>query len=123
MNWLTGSSKQNDAKRLIALLADSTQRDSAAWELIALGDDAVAPLIAALQSEDANLIPLYEQILARIPTATAELIQQLKSAHPIVRAHVAETFFFSKDKTAIPALLEALKGEFFTVRARAAMAL
>jgi len=123
MIWLSGSSKQNEAKRLIGLLADSAQRDSAAWELIALGDDAVAPLIATLQSQDANLIPLYEQILARIPSATPQLIQQLKTAHPIIRGRVAETFFFSKDKAAIPALLEALKGEYFTVRARAAMAL
>lgn len=123
MNWLTGSSKQNEAKRLIALLADSAQRDSAAWELINLGDESVAPLISALGTQDTNLIPFYEQILARIPSATPHLIQQLKTAHPIIRGRAAETFFFSKDKAAIPALLDALKSEFFTVRARAAMAL
>jgi HEAT repeat protein len=122
MNWLTGS-KQGDVKRLIALLADAGKRDSAAQELIVLGADAVPPLIAALQSQDADLMLLYEQVLARIPSATPELINQLKTAHPIVRARAAEVFFFSKDRAAIPALLEALKGEYFTVRARAAMAL
>ncbi|MDD2921180.1 MAG: HEAT repeat domain-containing protein [Anaerolineales bacterium] len=122
MNWLTGS-KQNDIKRLMTHLADSTKRDSAARELISLGADSAAPLIAALQTQDANLIPLYQQILARIPSATPELIRQFKSAHPLVRGRIAEIFFFSKDKAAIPALLEALKGEYFTVRSRAAFAL
>jgi HEAT repeat protein len=123
MNWLTGSSKQNEAKRLIALFADSDKRDSAARELIAMGEDAVPPLIAALQSQDANLVPFYEQILARIPSSTPALINQLKTAHPIVRGRAAEVFFYSKDRAAIPALLEALKGEYFTVRARAAISL
>ncbi len=122
MNWLTGS-KQGEVKKLIALLADSTQRDKVAWELIALGDEALPELISALQTQDANLIPLYEQILARIPSATAELVNQLKTAHPIIRARIAETFFFSKDTVAIPALLDALKGEYYTVRSRAAAAL
>lgn len=108
---------------MIASLADPARRDAAAQELIALGDDAVPALISALQGEDANLVALCEQVLARIPSATPQLIQQLKTAHPIVRARAAETFYFSRDKVAIPALMEALRGEFFTVRARAAMAL
>ena len=123
MNWFTGSSKQNEAKKLIALLTDSNRRDSAARELIALGEDSVAPLLSALASQDADLIPLYEQILARIPSATPELIQQLKTAHPLVRGRIAEVFFINKERAAIPALLEALKGEYFTVRSRAAVAL
>ncbi len=123
MNWLTGSSKQAEIKNLIALLADPARRDSAAWELIHRGEESVAPLIAALASAEAGLIPYYEQILARIPAATPQLIQQLKTAHPIMRARAAETFFFSGDKAAMPALLDALKGEYFTVRARSAMAL
>ena len=104
MNWLTGSSKQNEAKRLIPLLADPARRDSAAWELISLGGESVAPLISALATQDAALVPFYEQILARIPAATPELIQQFKTAHPLVRGRIAETLFFSKDKAAIPAL-------------------
>ncbi len=123
MNWLTGSSKQNDVKRLIALLADSAKRDSATRELITLGLDSVSPLIAALQTQDTNLILLYQQILARIPSATPELIQQLKSAHPLIRGRVVEVFSFSKDKAAMPALLDALKSEYYTVRSRAALAL
>ena len=42
MDWLTGS-KQGEAKRLIARLADVTQRDHAAQALIRLGADAVPP--------------------------------------------------------------------------------
>jgi HEAT repeat protein len=122
MNWLTGG-KQGEAKRLIAQLSDSSKRDSAARELINLGADSVPPLIEALQTQDPGLLQHYQQILARISTATPLLTKTLATAHPIVRARVAEVFFISKDKNAIPALLDALKGEYFTVRSRAALAL
>jgi len=69
MDWLTGS-KQGEAKRLIVQLADVTKRDRAAQDLIRLGPDAVPALIEALQTKDANLLTLYQQILARIPVAT-----------------------------------------------------
>ena len=46
-----------------------------------------------------------------------------RSAHPIIRARVVDVLGISKDKNSMPALLEALHGEFFTVRARAALAL
>ena len=45
------------------------------------------------------------------------------TAHPIVRVRVAEILGISKDKSAIPALLDALKDQYFTVRASAALAL
>ncbi|MBK8417243.1 HEAT repeat domain-containing protein, partial [Candidatus Villigracilis saccharophilus] len=66
---------------------------------------------------------LYYQILARIPSATPLLTKTLSTAHPIIRARVVEILGISKDKTAIPALLDALKGEYFTVRSPAALAL
>jgi len=122
MDWLPGS-KQGQVKKLIAQLADAARRDSAARELIGMGADAVLPLIDALQSQDSNLIQTYQHILARIPSASPQLIKSLGSAHPLVRGRVAEVFSISKDKSAIPALLEAVKGEFFTVRSRAALAL
>lgn len=122
MNWLTDGI-QGEAKRLIAQLADSAKRDLAAQELIKLGADSVPPLIDALQTQDLNLFPVYEQILARIPSASPHLIKTLGSAHPILRGRAAEVFAISKDKTAIPALLEALNGEYYTVRSRAALAL
>jgi len=40
-----------------------------------------------------------------------------------VRGRVVEIFSISKDKSAIPTLLDALTGEYFTVRSRAALAL
>ncbi len=122
MNWLTGGT-QGEAKRLITHLADSTKRDIAAKELIRLGVDSVPPLMDALQTQDLGLLLYYQQILARIPSATFALTKTLSTAHPIVRARVAEIFSISKDRNAIPALLDAIKGEYFTVRSRAALAL
>jgi HEAT repeat protein len=122
MDWFTGS-KQGEAKRLIAQLADVTKRDRAAQDLIRLGKDAVPVLIEALQIKDANQLALYQQILARNPPATPALTQTLATAHPIIRGRVAEIFAINKDRNAVPALLEALQGEYFTVRSRAALAL
>jgi HEAT repeat protein len=122
MDWLTGS-KQGEAKRLIIQLGDVTKRDRAAQDLFRLGNDAVTPLLEALQTKDVNLLPYYQQILARIPSATPALTKALKTAHPIIRGRVAEIFAINKERTAVPALLEALQGEYFTVRSRAALAL
>ena len=122
MDWFIGS-KQSEAKRLIAHLADVTKRERAAQDLIRIGADAVPPLIEALQTRDQNLLSLYQQILARIPTAVPLLIKTLGSAHPVIRGRIADVFAINKDRGAVPALLETLKGEFFTVRSRAALAL
>jgi HEAT repeat protein len=122
MDWLTGS-KQGETKRLISQLADFTKRDRAAEELIKLGADSVTPLMDALQTQDLNLLPVYQQILSQIPSATPALIKALTTAHPLVRGRVVEVLGNRKDKTAIPALLDALKGEYFTVRSRAALVL
>ena len=122
MSWLTGG-KQGDAKRFITQLADANKRDKAAQELIRLGADAVPTLIDALQTRDPNLLLIYEQVLARIPSASQELTRTLSTAHPILRARAADILGLRKDKTAVPNLLDALKGEYYTVRARAALAL
>ncbi len=122
MDWFIGS-RQGEAKRLVAQLAEGTKRERAAQDLIRMGEDAVPVLIEALQTRDPNLLLLYEQILARIPTATPTLIKALTSAHPLLRGRVAEVFAINKDRRAVPALLEALQGEYFTVRSRAALAL
>jgi len=122
MDWLTGG-KTGEAKRLITQLTDSTKRDVAARDLIGLDTDAVPALLEALQTRDLNLLAIYQQILARIPSASPTLVKTLATAHPIMRARVADIFAISKDKTAVPALLDALQGEYFTVRARAALAL
>jgi len=122
MDWFIGS-KQGEAKRLIAQLADVTKRDRAAQDLIRMGGDAIPLLIESLQTKDLNLLPLYQQILARIPSATPALIKTLATAHPLIRGRVAEVFAISKDHSAVPVLLEALQGEYFTVRSRAALAL
>ena len=122
MDWFTNS-KQGEAKKLVSLLADAAKRNNAAQELIRLGVDAVPALMEALQTQDLNLLAIYQQILARIPSASPELTKALKSAHPLIRGRVADIFGMGKDKNAMPVLLEALSGEFFTVRARAAIAL
>jgi HEAT repeat protein len=51
------------------------------------------------------------------------LLDALATAHPIIRARVADILGARKEKVAVPTLLDALKGEFYTVRARAAIAL
>ena len=122
MNWFTGG-KQGEAKRLISKLADVTQRDHAGQDLIRLGPDAVPSLLEALHTQDTNLLLLYQQVLARIPAATPMLIKMLSTAHPVMRARVADVFSINKDRTAVSALLDVLQGEYFTVRARAALAL
>lgn len=122
MNWLTGG-RQGEAKRLVALLADITQRERAARELIQLDSDSIVPLLESLQTDDLYLLPIYQQILARIPSASQPLIKLLTTAHPVIRARAADVFALSRDKASIPALLEALQGEYFTVRSRAVLAL
>jgi HEAT repeat protein len=122
MDWFIGS-KQGEAKRLIAQLGDVTKRERAAQELIRLGGDAIPAFLEALQTKDQNLLAIYQQILARIPSAAPSLIKALGTAHPIIRGRIAEVFAISKDRNAVPALLETLRGEFFTVRSRAALAL
>ena len=122
MNWLTGS-KHGEAKKLIGQLTDATKRERAAQDLIRMGADAIPALIEALQTRDKNLIPLYQQILARIPSATPALTKLLREAHPIIRGRVVEVFGISKDHAVIPTLLDALQSEYYTVRSRAALAL
>jgi len=122
MDWLTGG-KTGEAKRLIAQLADSSKREQAARDLIGLGADAVTPLLEALQTRDPNLLAIYQQILARIPSASPMMIKLLTTAHPIIRARIVDVFSISTDKSTVPALMDALQGEYFTVRARAALAL
>jgi HEAT repeat protein len=122
MNWFTGS-KQSEAKKLISQLAETDKREHAAQELIRLGEDAVQPLLDALQTQDLSLLPVYQHLLARIPSASPALTKLLATAHPIIRARVVDVFSINKDKAAIPALIEALKGEYYTVRSRAALAL
>jgi len=122
MDWFTNP-KQNEVKKLITQLADASKRNAAAQELIRLGADSVAPLIDALQTQDLNLLLLYQHLLARISPAQPQLIKVLSTAHPVIRGRIIEVFGFSKDKALIPVLLDALKSEYFTVRAKALWAL
>ncbi|PWB74973.1 MAG: hypothetical protein C3F07_06570 [Anaerolineales bacterium] len=122
MSWLTGG-RQGEAKRLIVQLTDATKRDRVVQDLIRLDADAVPVLIEALQTRDQNLLPLYQQVLARIPSATPALIKTLHEAHPLIRARVADVLGIRRDGVAVPALLDALKGEYYTVRAHSAVAL
>ena len=122
MNWLTGS-RTGEIKRLIAQLSDPTRRNESGRELIELDADAVTPLLETLQTKDLSLLPIYQQILARIPSASQPLIKLLSTAHPVIRGRAADVFAISRNQSAVPALLDALRGEYFTVRSRAALAL
>jgi HEAT repeat protein len=122
MDWFLGS-RQGEAKRLIAQLADVMKRERAARELLRMGAEAAPALLEALQTRDPKLVLYYQQILARIPSAAPLLVKTLASAHPLLRGRVAEVFAITRDRSAVPILLEALNGEYFTVRSRAALAL
>lgn len=122
MNWLTGG-KTGEAKRLVSQLADASKRDRAAQELIRLGADAAPALIEALHSTDLQLVPLYQKVLAHMPSATPALISALSASHPVIRGRIIEIFSVTRDRAAIPALINALRGEFYTVRSKAVAAL
>lgn len=122
MDWFTNS-KQSEIKKLINQLADESKRDVAARELMKLIPDSIPVLIDALQTSDLKLILPIQHLLALIPSASPQLIKTFQTAHPIIRGRVADVFAISKDKNAITVLLEALTGEFYTVRSRSAIAL
>jgi len=123
MSWLTGS-KQSEARKLVKQLKDTSKREHAVGELLRLGAEATPALIEALQTNDQNLLPIYQTILARMGVAaTPALTHSLLNDHPLIRGRVAEVLAKTKDPKAVPALLQALHGEFYTVRSRAATAL
>lgn len=123
MNWLTGG-RTGEAKRLISQLADVKKRDRSVQELIRLSTDAVPPLIEALQTKDEKLLSVYRQVLVQIGApATPILRKALTTAHPIIRGQIVEVFAHTKSDSSIPALLDASRSEFYTVRAKAVTAL
>jgi HEAT repeat protein len=123
MNWLTGS-KLGEARKLVNQLKDASKRGRAGSELLHLGAEAAPALIEALQTKDQELLPLYQQLLARMGVAaTPVLVHSLLNDHPLIRGRVAEVLAQTKDPNAVPALLEALRSKFYTVRSRAAKAL
>ena len=123
MNWLTGS-KHAEARRLVKQLKDASKRSHAEAELRRLGAEAAPALIEALQTQDQNLLPIYQSVLVRMGVAvTPTLTHSLLNDHPLIRGRVAEVLAEIKDLKAVPALLQALRGDFYTVRARAARAL
>ena len=122
-NWLTGSSL-GGTRKLVKQLQDVSKRKHATAELVRFGAEAAPALIEALQTQDQNLLPIYQGILARIGTAaTPALTHSLLNDHPLIRGRVAEVLEQTKDPKAVPALLKALRGKYFTVRGRAARAL
>ncbi len=122
MDWLKG--KNNEAKKWIAQLNDPAKRAQAANELTRLGPAAVDGLLEALVGKDANLRTLAGGLLVKLgATAIPRLTEILASAHPETRQLVADILGEIRHPGAVPALLQAARGQFFTVRARAATAL
>lgn len=122
MDWLTG--KKDESKKWIAQLGDPAKRAAAASEILRLGPAAVDGLVEALGGKDANLRTMAAQLLTKIgATGIPRLTQILASAHPTTRQLVADILGEIRHPSALPALLEAARGEFYTVRARAAPAL
>ncbi len=120
MDWLKGG-KTGEAKRLISQLADLTKHKQAAQDLIHMGADAVPALIQTLPSRDPSLPPLAAQILVRIGSpAIPTLTKTLSEAHPLVRVQVCDILGQIKDRASVPALLDALRSGFYTMRAKSA---
>ncbi len=122
MDWITG--KRDDTKKIIAQLGDPAKRGAAASELLRIGPPAVDGLVEAMSGRDPNLrVPAAQLLVKMGNTAIPRLSQLLASAHPETRQLVADMLGEIHHPGALPALLEAARGQFFTVRARAASAL
>ncbi len=116
MEWLTGG-RAGEAKRLVLQLNDPVKSAHAAQSLVLMGAEAVPGLIEALLSTDAALVQPAEQALVRIGRPGLGLLSKaLNEDHPIIRAHVAEVLGAMKYEEALPALSNALRGGFYTVR-------
>jgi HEAT repeat protein len=122
MDWLTG--KKDETKKWIAQLNDPAKRGQAANELLHLGPTAVDGLMEAMVGKDPNLAAMAGQLLVKLgATAIPRLGEILASAHPETRQRVADLLGETRLPSAVPPLIQAARGEFFTVRARAASAL
>lgn len=116
MQWITGG-REGEAKRLIAQLSDPTKRERAARDLIYMGADAAPWLSDSLATRNPAVSDLISQIIVRIGTsATPSVRKALLTVHPEVRARAAQILGVLKDNGSISALLDALQGEFYTVR-------
>lgn len=123
LNWITGS-KSAEARKFVKQMKDPSKRELAAGELLRIGGEAAPVLIEALQTDDQDLLPVYQAVLARLGNAaTPALTYSLLNDHPLLRGRAAEVLAQTKDPRAVPALLSALRGEYYTVRGRAARAL
>jgi HEAT repeat protein len=122
MDWLIG--KKDDSKKWIAQLNDPAKRGQASNELLRLGPAAVDGLLEAMVGKDPNLAATAGQLLVKMgATAIPRLSEILASAHPETRQRVADLLGETRLPGAVPPLIQAARGEFFTVRARAASAL
>ncbi len=78
VQWMYGlvvglKTRQNQTTRRTTCGRDPTRACRAGFDF--LGPEAVSALIEALQTKDLDLRPLYQEILARIPSATPTLIK------------------------------------------------
>jgi len=122
MDWLSGS-KKGEINKLIQQLGDSGYRDAAIEELTRRGSESTPYLIAALHTEDQDLVSAIQAILVRIPGAESALVVAFQTAHPIVRGWAAEILGRRRDRATIPLLLSGLNSDYFTVRSKSALAL
>lgn len=122
MDWLLG--KKDESKKWIAQLNDPAKRTQAANELIRLGPAAVDGLMESVVGRDASLATMAGQILVKMGAAAVPRLGEiLASAHPETRQRVTDILGETRHPSAVPPLMQAACGEFFTVRARAASAL
>ena len=108
----------------IKSLEDDTKREQASEEILKQGGGSAPILIAALQTDDEQMIQIYKHLLVQLGSAAIPaLTESLRGDHPAIRGHAAEILGEIKDPDTLSALLDALRSEFYTVRSRAAIAL
>jgi HEAT repeat protein len=122
MDWLTG--KRDNIRKIVAQLGNPARRSAAASEILQIGAPAVDALVEAMTGSDPSLRNPASQLLIKMgAVAIPRISQLLATVHPEIRQQLVDLLGEMKHPGAVPALIEAARGQFFTVRARAASAL
>lgn len=126
MAWFADKKQDLDIKRLIGMLRESetSKRNNAARQLIALGANAAPGLVSALESSDPALGTFVPQILIRIGVdAIPALTEAIRTGNASTQIKAAALLGEIGDTVALPVLLKILPDKNYKVQAAAARAL
>ncbi len=126
MAWFADKKQNLNVKRLIGMLCegDTSKRNNAARQLIALGADAAPGLVAALGSKDQALRTVVPQVIARIGVDAIPMLSELiRSGETSIQIQAATILGEIGDPAALPVLLQILPSKHYKVQVAAALAL